>query len=438
MKNIMRKVLALGVAAAMMLSTATAFAADGMDVSMSVEPASKAEVSDLADRSFSESANLPAFGKMAAGAKTVKSSSYVKVWTVNDEATLGTINADDIEDYTNLEISGNSGYDVFLVKPSATGKLWFNAGVYADSKAPVDIIFGTYQSSTNSITNLPQKTWSIEVSSAYSNMGCIDVKANTTYCFGVHSDQQAFVGLLPYVFPYSERLLTQNKWMVSSGVKGSNNAISTITYKVVAPKSGYMDVYLDAVGKSANTTGSVTLLNKNRKVVSSTLSYNRAKKTGYVVFGVKKGATYYIKVANCYGTAAERAIYGVKYIVTKGKIRANTKRSKSIKLKRKAKYTVTTAPAKTKGGKDWYKFKVTKKRKTQVRIDATNVKSGTMKVTCYAGKKKIATKTVVKGKVNTFTITHSTTYGKANRGTYYIVIQKSAKMNGQYRIKYLK
>ena len=40
--------------------------------------------------------------------------------------------------------------------------------------------------------------------------------------------------------------------------------------------------------------------------------------------------------------------------------------------------------------------------------------------------------------INTFTVTHSTTKGKAKRGTYYAVITKSAKANGQYSIKFLK
>lgn len=433
MNKAMRKVLALGIAVMMLLGTATAFAADGLEVSEQTGPADKAADLQMPGRAVSNQA----FGKLPSEEKTIKTDGWVKAMTVSSVTALGTVYADSEDSYAKLRLSGGSNYEVWFVKPGASGKLWFNAGVYANSDGAASIVFGTYNSTSKTITTLTNvKT--IEPGNGYSKMGCVDVKANTTYCFAIYSEQPGYAGVFAYVFPYAERTLTNGTWMISSGARGSSNAVSTVTYKVIAPKTGYMDVYLDAAGRSANTVGKVTLLNKSRRVVSSTLSFNKASKTGYAVFGVKKGAMYYIKVAGCTGTAAEQFVYGVKYKVTAGKKRSNTKRSRSITLKRKGKAVKTVIPANGKSGKGWYKFKVTKKRKTQIRVNATNVKSGSLKLTVYCGKKKVATAKVVKGKINTFTVTHSTTWGKAKRGTYYAVITKSAKANGQYSVKFLR
>ena len=434
MNKVIRKAFALGVAAMMLLSTATAFAADGLEVIRSAGPVDEA-VSDAAVAG--KAVSKQAFGKLPSGAKTIKTDGWVSSLSVNDVNALSSVYEDDPDSYDTLILSGGSRYEVWFLKPATSGKLWFNAGVYADSGSAAQIVFGSYDSSNDSVTAL-SGVKKIEPGSSFEKMGCVDVKANSTYCFVIYSEQPGHAGVFAYIFPYAERTLRSGKWMISSGAKGSSNAVSTVTYKVVAPKTGYMDVYLDAAGRSANTTGKVTLLSKSRRAVSSTLSFNKASQMGYAVFGVKKGATYYVKVSGCSGTAAEQYVYGVEYKVTAGKIRSNTRRSKSIKLKRKGKAVKTVIPANGKSGKGWYKFKVTKKRKTQIRVNAANVKSGSLKITVYCGKKKVATAKVAKGMINTFTVTHSTTKGKAKRGTYYAVITKSAKANGQYSIKFLK
>lgn len=429
MKNIMRKVLALGVAAAMTLSTATAFAADGGAVQSGIKATTAGGEKAAVTQPALGIDNPITFGLAAdfKGGKALKADGDYSAIPVNYEADAKKLDSD-IVTY-GAQPSGT--YDYCLITAKSTGKMYIVLQTDPANSAGVTVALGTRSGSQFLIS----KTTYLAADATNEGFGCIDVTAGQTYILGFQSSSAGRIAFAPYIYSYATRALPAGKAMMSSGVKGSSNAASTVLYKITPAKSGYIDVVLSNGGA---TYGKVTLLNSSKRAVSSTLSYNSKSKTGYVVFGVKKGKTYYLKVTGCTGLYSNQYMYAILYKATAGKIRANTKRSKSIKLKRKAKYTVTTAPAKTKGGKDWYKFKVTKKRKTQVRIDATNVKSGTMKVTCSAGKKKIATKTVVKGKVNTFTITHSTTYGKANRGTYYIVIQKSAKMNGQYRIKYLK
>ncbi len=425
MNKAMRKVLALGVAAMMLLSTATAFAADGLEVSTSAGSADNAAYMQMPGRAVSKQA----FGKLPSGAKIIKAESN-KATTLNYDTDSPVI----LKAPYDANQSGH--YTTYPFTSNTSGKMY----VYAypsDSNAStkdITIVLGT---TSDEIINI-QKSMILKQSQMTYAFGGIDVVQGKEYSLGIGCQDAGELNVGVYVYSYAERNLTEGTWMISSGARGSSNAVSTVTYKVIAPKTGYMDVYLDAAGRSANTTGKVTLLNKSRRAVSSTLSFNKASKTGYAVFGVKKGATYYIKVAGCTGTAAEQFVYGVKYKVTAGKKRSNTKRSRSITLKRKGKAVKTVIPANGKSGKGWYKFKVTKKRKTQIRVNATNVKSGSLKITVYCGKKKVATAKVVKGKINTFTVTHSTTWGKAKRGTYYAVITKSAKANGQYSVKFLR
>ena len=154
---------------------------------------------------------------------------------------------------------------------------------------------------------------------------------------------------------------------------------------------------------------------------------------------MKKGVTYYLKVTDTCGSYGNCYKYSVKYKVTKSPIRKNTKKNKSVKLKRKGSWKKCVVLANNKTGNQWYKFKVTKKRTTIIKVDAKNVKSGTLEASVYRGKKKIgSTQTLYNGQVNPLKVTYSTTYGKANRGTYYLKIHKSKKATGQYKIKYLK
>ena len=76
--------------------------------------------------------------------------------------------------------------------------------------------------------------------------------------------------------------------------------------------------------------------------------------------------------------------------------------------------------ASTSTSTDWYKFKVTEKRPTVFRVNATDMSSGSLTITAYAGSKKIGTQTVSARTSKDFTITNGTTYGKADAGTYYV------------------
>ena len=229
-----------------------------------------------------------------------------------------------------------------------------------------------------------------------------------------------------------------NRYVYSSDDDMFHPTATTRLFKIKPAKSGYIKVTLKERGYSSSS-GYVTLLNKNKKAVSKKLSFISGSSTSKAVFGVKKGVTYYIKVANCSGSSSKAFVYETKFSNVKATVRSNTKKSKAKKLTRKASYISTVMPANNKSGNQWYKFKVTKKRKTVIKVDAKNLVSGTTKISVYAGSKFIGSSTISNGRggdVNAFTVTNSTTYGKANSGTYYVKIHKSQKANGVYKIKY--
>jgi hypothetical protein len=157
-------------------------------------------------------------------------------------------------------------------------------------------------------------------------------------------------------------------------------------------------------------------------------------------FGVKKGKTYYLKVENAYGTYAENRLFGIKYSIENAKTRTLSSKKKAKVLKRKADATKTLFIASTGTETDWYKIKVTSKRKTQIKVNTSKMKSGNLKITIYKGSKKIGdTKTITNAKSNgkTYTI-KNTSSGKLTSGTYYIKVVKSTKASGRYTIRYVK
>ena len=443
MKKTTARILAVAVAVMMVFGTATVFADDGMAATSNDKL-----IKGIESFEGHENAGAP---QSAADMDTTKAAAQPGVKAVKGKATKDAgdptiakgINYS--TDKPNVDVylvqgTGTQNFEFYSVKANATGTLWVDALSADDSEGPMEV----YVQKT-SPTNPPSGTAAFNPVGNYisslspgyyvERLGGIDVTAGQTVWIDVSSDYAGRLAVQPYVIPYSTRTLPAGKAMLASGVKG--NTYSQAMFKIEPSKSGYIDVGLKA-NEVKTTNAKVTLLNKNKKVVSSTLPFTTGSKTKYVVFGVKKGQTYYLKVTNCNVVASGIYAYAIQYKVTAGKIRSNTKKSKSVTLKRKGKYVKTTLPANGKKGSNWYKFKVTKKRATQIRVDATNVKSGSLKITVYCGKKKVASTSVTKGKINTFRITYSTTYGKAKKGKYYVKISKTAKTNGQYRIKYLK
>ena len=180
------------------------------------------------------------------------------------------------------------------------------------------------------------------------------------------------------------------------------------------------------------------LLDSKKKAISSKVWYYSANSRYRVYFGVKAKKPYYVRVSGCHGSYNNGYQYRVKYTLKKVKDYNLSKKSKAKTIKRKK--TVTTMFAASTGKTcDWYKIKVSKKRPTVITLNTKYVKSGKMAVSVYKGKRKIGTSTIYpstdifKGK-----LTYGTTYGKANKGTYYNKVQHGAKCSGMYKIQYTK
>lgn len=335
--------------------------------------------------------------------------------------------------------SSNDGYVVIPVKVKTSGKLWVDAQANDYNTSGATIVVGKLDETAGTVT-----TYSYERSGYVSpggdpdcGIGGLDVVAGGTYCIGIRSPYYAgAIDVKAYVYSYATRTLPANKYMLASGYKTNYND-SNAQFKIKAAKTGYIRVYIKNYGFSTSS-GYVTLLNTKKKALSQKLWYYSGSKTSYIRFGVRKGGIYYLKVSGAQGASKYSYHYGVMYKNYAATARLNKTKGKAKTLKRGAKYISTAMPATGAVGDHWYKFKVTKKRTTQIRIDASNIKSGKTTVTAYYGKKKIATTTLSNGQVNVLKVTYSTTYGKAKKGTYYLKLHKSATANGAYYIRYAK
>ena len=107
------------------------------------------------------------------------------------------------------------------------------------------------------------------------------------------------------------------------------------------------------------------------------------------------------------------------------------KKSKAVTLKRKkTKKGMIQAGAGKKDATNWYKLKLTKKRK--VTIDVTSNSNDAFKISIYKGGRRIGTKTVynrASGPIYSI--------GKWPKGTYYVKVQrKNTKSSGWYTLKW--
>ena len=357
-----------------------------------------------------------------------------KVFAAGESITAATMNDSTSKKNAAVTIStpGRSEYVVYSIAVKNSGKLYVDASASSSNTYSVSIAVGTYSSSTLSY----DRYYSVSPGKVQTGIGGCDVAAGKTYYVGIQSSYAASAQITAYVIPYNTRTLKEGQVMYASGYKG-NKADSKACFKIVPSKTGYIKVDLKELGYD-NSGGYVTLLNANKKAVSEKLLYDSDSETSYVVFGVKKGKTYYLKVTGCVGSSAYRFAYAITYTNKAATLKNNTSKKKAVKLKRKAKAKSMTRVATGKKQNQWYKFKVTKKRKTQIKVDASLIKSGSATVTVYRGKKKVASTKMYAGKVYTYTVTYSTTYGKANKGTYYVKVATTAKCSGMYKIRYLK
>lgn len=191
---------------------------------------------------------------------------------------------------------------------------------------------------------------------------------------------------------------------------GQKNA-QTNFFKIKASKNGYLMV------QSTEGGDKVTLCNSKKKALSG------ATYTNYVpTYGVKKGAVYYVKVA---AYANSNGGYNLK--VTNNAIaeKSGSKKAKAVTIKKKATKKGTIVAGENKA--DWYKFKLTGKKKVIINLDGRtndNIKAGV-----YQGGKSKVIQTM---NLTTTKGSKLTSIGKWPKGTYYIKVYRGNKNSSGY------
>lgn len=207
---------------------------------------------------------------------------------------------------------------------------------------------------------------------------------------------------------------TVNNGDVAVGLKDGQ----TNYFKFKAPKTGYLRV----TGESAASSYQVALCNNSKKALSGDTYFSRVP-----TYGVTKGKTYYIRIAANYNSAG-----GYKFNVKSAGIseKSGKTRAKAVNVK-KGKTVKGTIQAGSSQA-DWYKFKLTGKKK--VTISLTTGSNDALKVIVYKGGKQVGngSRTIynnAEGKL------YSTT--KWSKGTYYIQIKRAnSKSSGYYTLKW--
>lgn len=242
------------------------------------------------------------------------------------------------------------------------------------------------------------------------------IPAAGTYYIGVYSTRPSsspvnqIVGAAAIFYNGGDRAIN-NRQMVVVGQKDAQ----TNYFKYKAIKTGYLRVEGDT------SSSRVALCNSSKKALSGDTYFSK-----FPTYGVTKGKTYYIRIQSGSSSLGYRFKINNAGISEKsGKTRAkavNVKKGKTVKG------TIQAGSSQA----DWYKFKLTGKKK--VTISLTTGSNDALKVIVYKGGKQVGngSRTIynnAEGKL------YSTT--KWSKGTYYIQIKRAnSKSSGYYTLKW--
>ena len=342
---------------------------------------------------------------------------------------------------TSLEAGYNSTFVVYPVVATGTGKMYIDVKADAANQYGITSAIGFMSDDDTVFNYYSSRTGYTSPDSTDTSIGCYDVVKGKTYYVGLTSvSAGAKAQVRAYIISTANNrtLKASSSYMIASSVKGSSNEDTTLSYKIKPTKTGVITVTLKNYGYS-DSSGYITLLSSGKSARSEKLYYSSTSSSRKVRFGVKKGVTYYLKVTGAYGTSSQCYKYGIKYSIASATNRSLSKKSNAKTLKRKATATSTLFTANGSTETDWYKFKVTSKRKTVFKVDASEMRGTDQKltITLYKGSTKVDSTTLYAGQSSEYTVTYGTTYGKANAGTYYIKITKTKKLSGKYKVRYV-
>lgn len=208
---------------------------------------------------------------------------------------------------------------------------------------------------TSNNIGLPTGTYYVRVDNEYRSESTIDYQLKVNYAVSSSWETE-----------YNDGFLTANELAVNQVINGSmmyTNSADYDYYKVVLPKSGYINVsFSHSKIESSNRSWNVTVYNTNREFIKTmcVTGYETSKTIGMMY--LKKG-TYYVLVDNAYRT--EKTIdYKLKVYYTTPKVSIKNATSPSSqkmslkwkKLKGVTGYEIVTATDK--------KFKKNKKNTT--------------------------------------------------------------------------
>ena len=336
-----------------------------------------------------------------------------------------------------LTASGSDAYDESGVCPvtvNRPGLLFVKVKADSSNDSEIKVTVATEFKDGNAVHKSYVTEGTVAPGETVNFIGGMDVLRGRTYYVGIRSSSR---GDKAHINPFliTNDILTLRPGALMNLPGREQGAKNTQLVRFTATKTGYVKADLKELGKKS-ADGYITLSIGLDVVLSDKLKYHYPSNTDYVVFGVKEGKTYYLK---CYLTGGDKDhgyTYNVIWNNYSAKYRDNKKKADAKTLKRGADAISCARPATNKEMEQWYKIKVTKKRKTVVKVNAVNVKSGSTKITFYYGKKKIKTKTVPNGDVTAYKISYGGTKGKAKKGTYYMKITSSKHMSGMYKMKY--
>lgn len=323
-----------------------------------------------------------------------------------------------------IDIKPGRCYSVHLVKGYTHFKSTFN------SKNGLKI-YTTAAAAQNCDSN-----YALSSSYMYGNAGEVSerwVKINKTgdYYIGSSYSSATEPGYVDFVFlpypAYTSAASAKTVGVANKEVRATGFDYTPQYFKFKATKTGFVTGQFYYYDRSYSFY--YELLNGSKKSITN--GYISNGKIGPI--GVKKGQTYYIRVKTyCNGM-------GIKLKNTARANQGGAKKGKALKIKKKKtkKSLLVGGSASTK----WFKYKQPKKTKFRIKItqklNYNYNQSNGLKITVYYGKKKVGSpvKTYNSTGTDTITVTYGTTYGKANKGTYYIKVSGYGKATGYYNIK---
>ncbi len=241
-----------------------------------------------------------------------------------------------------------------------------------------------------------------------------NIPAGRGYYIGIYTTQENTTYNLSYTYYNGSDRAIGNNQPIAVGQRDAQ----TNYFSFKAPYTGYLRVQGDTTARNHK----VILCDASKRAVSGA-SYLGNDPT----YGVAKGKTYYIRVDARFNS---KGAYVLNAANSKISEKSGKTKKKAVTIKKKKTKSGIIESGKNSKQADWYKFKLTSKKK--VNITVTTGSNESLKIILYKGGKRIKTVTA-RG--------NSTGYiksiGKWTKGTYYIKVQRgTSTSSGYYTIKW--